>query len=199
MALLHAVGWLVCVVYSTIPPFWLMIHPRAERLRRKPRSPYRTLLPVWLGMWIVTGLATAHWRLVALYDFAWAWIPAALLIATGIMVYRLAGKSFSLGQLAGLPEVRPDIDGQHLVTTGIRSRMRHPLYLGHLCEMLGWSIGTGLVVCLVLTLFAIVTGAVMIRMEDAELERRFGGDYQRYRKAVPALTPRFCFARKELL
>ena len=76
------------------------------------------------------------------------------------------------------------------MTTGIRARVRHRVYLGHLCEMVAWSMGTGLVVCWLLTGFAIVTGAVMIQMEDKELEKRFGEEYQRYRDGVPALLPR---------
>jgi protein-S-isoprenylcysteine O-methyltransferase Ste14 len=55
--------------------------------------------------------------------------------------------------------------------------------------MLAWSAGTGLAVCWALTAFAMVTGAVMIRMEDAELEQRFGEEYARYRRAVPAVIP----------
>jgi protein-S-isoprenylcysteine O-methyltransferase Ste14 len=56
--------------------------------------------------------------------------------------------------------------------------------------MLAWSVGTGLVVCWLLTAFAIVTGAVMIRMEDAELQERFGDEFDRYRSTVPAVLPR---------
>ena len=77
------------------------------------------------------------------------------------------------------------------MTTGIRAPVRHPVYLAHLCEMLAWSVGTGLVVYWLLTGFAMITGAVMIRMEEAELEQRFGEEYQRYRSSVPAILPRF--------
>jgi protein-S-isoprenylcysteine O-methyltransferase Ste14 len=35
-----------------------------------------------------------------------------------------------------------------------------------------------------------VTGAAMIRMEDAELENRFGEPYRAYRNSVPAVFPR---------
>jgi protein-S-isoprenylcysteine O-methyltransferase Ste14 len=45
-------------------------------------------------------------------------------------------------------------------------------------------------VCWGLTTFAMVTGAVMIRMEDAELEKRFGDAFRRYRNSVPAVVPR---------
>jgi protein-S-isoprenylcysteine O-methyltransferase Ste14 len=55
--------------------------------------------------------------------------------------------------------------------------------------MLAWSVGTGLAVCWGLTAFAVVTGAVMIRMEDAELEKRFGKEYAAYRSQVPAVLP----------
>jgi len=59
-----------------------------------------------------------------------------------------------------------------------------------LCEMLACSLGTGLVVCYALTVLAVVTGAVMIRWEEAELQRRFGEEYGAYREKVPAVLPR---------
>jgi len=55
--------------------------------------------------------------------------------------------------------------------------------------MLAWSIGTGLIVCWVLTAFALGTGAMMVRMEDAELEKRFGDEFNSYRSKVPAILP----------
>ena len=56
--------------------------------------------------------------------------------------------------------------------------------------MLAWSVGTGLVVGWLLTVFAVITGAMMIRMEDAELEKRFGQAFSAYRERVPAVLPR---------
>ncbi len=85
---------------------------------------------------------------------------------------------------------------QRLVTDGIRAHVRHPVYLAHLCEMIAWSVGTGLAVCWALTAFAIATGTVMIRMEDAELEKRFGDAYRNYRDAVPAVLPRLSAERQ---
>jgi protein-S-isoprenylcysteine O-methyltransferase Ste14 len=187
---LQSVGWLACAVYSTIPLFWLMIHPFAGRWRARRRSPYRVLLPVWIAMWGAMALVTAPWRSVALYRAEWAWGLAVLLFAMGLFIYSRSGKNFSAKQLGGLPEVHGANRGQRLVTDGIRARVRHPVYLAHLCEMLAWSVGTGLAVCWGLTAFAAATGALMIQMEDAELEQRFGDDYRAYRNSVPAVIPR---------
>lgn len=190
MQLVRTLGWLACVVYSTIPSFWLMVHPRAQRWRARVRSPFRLLIPAWLTMWIGVALLTAPWRKVAFYSTPWSWIAAVFLFSLGIYLYSQAGTHFSWAQLGGLPEVRPNHLEQRLVTTGIRSRVRHPVYLGHLCEMLAWSIGTGLLVCWLLTAFAVATGAVMIRMEDAELEKRFGEAFANYRDNVGSVFPK---------
>jgi protein-S-isoprenylcysteine O-methyltransferase Ste14 len=191
---LRLVGWLACVVYATIPAFWLMIHPFADRWRARDRSvrqsPYAALLPLWVAMWIVGAVATRPWRDIILYRQNWTWVAASLLFGCGVYLYLESAKNFSGRQLAGVPEVHSSETEQFLATGGIRSRVRHPIYLAHLCEMLGWSIGTGLAVCWGLTVLGVVTGAVMIRMEDAELEKRFGKDYLEYRRRVPALLPR---------
>jgi protein-S-isoprenylcysteine O-methyltransferase Ste14 len=191
---LRTIGWIACVVYSTIPLFWLMIHPRARVWRRSDRSPFRVLVPAWIVMWLGMAVLTGPWRTISFYSSrsstCWSWIPAALLFATGIFLYSRSGAHFSWAQLGGLPEVLPAHHEQRLVTTGIRAHVRHPVYLGHLCEMLAWSVGTGLFMCWVLTALAVATGVAMIRAEDAELEQRFGREYASYRRRVPAVLPR---------
>ena len=189
MEFVRTVGWLACVVYSTIPLFWLMVHPRAHKWREREHSPFRILVPAWITMWVGIGVVTGHWRNVTIYSAPWAWIPALLLFAGGIFLYLQSGAHFSLAQLGGLPEIRANHDQGRLITTGIRARVRHPVYLAHLCEMFAWSLGTGLLVCWLLTVFAIATGAVMIRLEDAELEKRFGAEFMAYRSKVPAILP----------
>jgi len=189
LLVLRTLGWIACVIYSTIPSFWLMIHPRAHRWRERSGSPYKVLVPAWIGMWIVVAAITAHWRQAAIYEVWWSSIPAVFLFALGLRLYQLAKFDFSQMQLYGLPEIVAGHQEQRLVTTGIRARVRHPVYLGHLLEMFAWSIGTGLIVCWALTGFAIVTGSVMIRLEDAELEKRFGEEFASYRAHVPAVVP----------
>jgi len=183
-----------CIPCSTVPVFWLMIHPFAERWRKRPRSPYCFLLPSWIAFWLLAALVTWPARNVLIYPAnlraSLPWLGAGLLFACGLYVYFRARENFSASQLSGLPEVHACNGEQRLITQGIRSRVRHPVYLAYLCWMLGWSVGTGLAVCWGLTAFAIVTGAAMIRMEDAELENRFGEPYRAYRNSVPAVFPR---------
>jgi protein-S-isoprenylcysteine O-methyltransferase Ste14 len=187
---LQTAGWIACVVYSTIPVFWLMIHPFAERWRARQRSPYVYLVPVWITLWFATGLLSSPWRRATLYFPGWSWIPGMLLFAAGLYLYVRSSQKFSARQLSGIPELHRSNGGQRLVTGGIRARVRHPVYLAHLCEMLAWSVGTGLAVCWALTAVGIVTGALMIRMEDAELDRRFGAEHAAYRRSVPAFMPK---------
>jgi len=190
MLLLRTLGWLMCVIYSTIPAYWLLIHPFADYWRSRVRSPFRILLPVWICMWIAIGFASAPWRHETVYETPLSWIPAVALLAAGLWLYKRSASHFSARQLSGLPEILPGHREHKLATGGIRGQVRHPVYLAHLCEMLAWSIGTGLTVCFALTLLAIATGALMIRVEDAELERRFGDAYREYRRSVPAVLPR---------
>jgi len=106
---LQLIAWLACAVYSTIPAFWLMIHPFADRWRARHvsegRSAYFLLVPAWMAMWAAAAALTRPWRLIALYSTIWAWVPAALLFATGLFLYAMSGNGFTAKQLGGMPEV----------------------------------------------------------------------------------------------
>jgi protein-S-isoprenylcysteine O-methyltransferase Ste14 len=182
---------LVCSVYCTIPLFWLVVHPFIDRWRRRGRRAYTLTLPIWAAFIAAAFVSMWPFRF-ARYYATWAtWVPAACLFWIGFSIYSAAFKSFDRVQVSGLAELEPGRHRQELVTSGIRRRVRHPIYLGHLCEVLAWCVGTGLVALYALAGFAIVTGAWMIRIEDRELEARFGEPYRAYRRAVPAVIPRF--------
>ena len=141
-------------------------------------------------MWAACAVITAPWHGVLFYEQRWMWIPAIGLFGTGLLLYKLSRDQFTLAQLGGLPEVLRGQNQQRLATTGVRAYVRHPVYLGHLCEMLAWSVGTGLAVCWALTAVAAATGALMIELEDRELEKRFGEKYRQYRSTVPSVLPK---------
>jgi protein-S-isoprenylcysteine O-methyltransferase Ste14 len=190
MRALYTAAWVIAIIYATVPSYWLLVHPHVEFWRaRKVRL--SMVGPLWIALWMIAGAITWPWRMRTLYRAGWAWLPAVGLILTGILIYASARRDFSADQILGRSELEPQRHEQRLHTSGIRARVRHPYYLGHLCELLSWAVGTGLVVLYALLVFAVVTGALMIAAEERELESRFGQAYRDYKQRVPAILPRF--------
>ena len=181
---------LACSVYCTIPMFWLVVHPFIERWRERGRRAYTLILPIWAAFIAIAFFCMWLYRSARFYTTWSTWIPAIFLFWAGFSIYSAAFQGFHHTQVSGLAELEPQRHRQELVTSGIRSRVRHPIYLGHLCEVFGWCVGTGLVPLYALALFALATGAIMIRIEDRELEARFGQEYHVYKAQVPAVIPR---------
>jgi protein-S-isoprenylcysteine O-methyltransferase Ste14 len=177
--------------YTTIPLFWLTMHPFVERWRKRGRRAYWLILPLWAVLILGLFAVLFHFRSFHVYQRWLSWIPGGLLLLTGLVVMRKASTNFSRVQITGLAELEPERHRQELIVSGIRSRLRHPIYLAHLCEMSGWCIGSGLLAAYALLPVAIVLGALMLRSEERELETRFGDVYRTYQNQVPAIIPRF--------
>ena len=81
------------------------------------------------------------------------------------------------------------IDNQLLITDGIYSHIRHPLYLGELSRNLGFALlfssFYGLAVMLIANLFLVVR----IQIEEKMLIAYFGKDYKDYMKKTYKLIP----------
>jgi len=190
-SILDIAGLAVCSVYCTIPLFWLVFHRFVERWRKYGRKAYLAIIPVW-GVFAITAFALV-WpiRHLHLYESKLPWVLGVMFILAGFSIYRSASLGFDRAKVSGLAELEPNQHDQKLVATGIRTQVRHPIYLGHLCEVFGWTVGTGSIAMCALLVFGALTGAIMLRKEDAELEQRFGDAYRQYRDQVPALLPKF--------
>lgn len=189
MTVLLVGAWVVAAVYASIPLFWLAVHPFTGFWQRQQGSAYRYLVPFWA---IVTGVllvATYPWFPRQLYRTWIASVPAVALVAASIAIYRRVSSDFRRQQVIGQAELQPSQHEQKLITTGMHARIRHPLYLGHLLTLVALAVGSGLIVLYVLTAVAIVTGAIMIRLEERELAQRFGDQYREYQSRVPAILP----------
>jgi len=84
----------------------------------------------------------------------------------------------SLIQLKGLE----NIDG--LVSSGLFSKIRHPMYTGFILWILGWAAYHGAALSLAVGLAGIGSILYWQRLEDASLESRFGEEYREYRKGT---------------
>jgi protein-S-isoprenylcysteine O-methyltransferase Ste14 len=185
---LLTLAWLLAILYATIPPLWLLIHPFADRWRAAKVPPAKAIGLLWLLIMIATALATARWRHLTLYLTPWSWLGWAIFFVWGASLYSRIGH-FGVDNLIGRTELETTRE-QKLVTTGMHARVRHPIYLAHLLMLTAWAVGTGMTVLWALWVFALVSGIFMIRAEDAELERRFGHEFREYKRRVPAIFPR---------
>lgn len=189
MSWVRTVAWFIALVYSTIPLFWLVAHNKARHWRR-PRKAFQVLLPCWLVFITIAGALTWSWRDTVLFSSPLVVVGGILLLFVGHSIYVASAKHFSWKQLSGAPEFEAQRSSeQRLVVSGLHAHVRHPIYLAHFLNLLGWMLISGLAAVTALLAFAIITGAVMIRFEEKELLARFGEEYRSYQRRVPAILP----------
>jgi protein-S-isoprenylcysteine O-methyltransferase Ste14 len=182
-------AWFAGTIYATIQLFALIVRP-LKRFLNGHHLPLQVIIPSWFIMMAAIYFMTWPWREAVLYRVPLVWLAAVFLFGTAILIYQRSRLGFSRVRLADRNDRdrRPE---RPLVTSGLRQRIRHPIYLAHLCMLLAWTVGSGEVVLYGLAIFALLTGWPMIRQEEAELEDRFGEEYRAYKRAVPAaLVPR---------
>ena len=188
MSTLRILAWIVCGIYATIPAYWMMVHPFAERWRAA-RYKLKILAPLWVVLWCIAWAASFPWRNTLLYHNAGTWVIALLLWAVSVFMYVNGGRELSFMRLIGQHELAPESHPKMLITFGVHRIVRHPLYLGHFCTMLGLTLGAGTLACFALFAFAVGSGAVMIRYEERELHARFGSAWEKYCEHTPAIFP----------
>src|SRR5271157_1524484 len=109
-AALDILALLVCSVYGTIPLFWVVVHPFADRWRKRGRRVYFLILPAWAGVIAITFVMMWPFRSAHFYANWFAWAPAAMLFLLGFSIYSASFRSFHHSQVSGLAEIEP---GRH--------------------------------------------------------------------------------------
>jgi len=90
----------------------------------------------------------------------------------------VVGMIFAIGallQLRGLENI------DHLVTSGLFAKFRHPMYTGFVLWILGWSTYHNAVVSLLVGLIGIANILYWRRLEETRLLAQYGETYQHYR------------------
>jgi protein-S-isoprenylcysteine O-methyltransferase Ste14 len=136
------------------------------------------------------GLGGAHW--LAIYEYSlseapqWVWSGAGLVLMLAAMVInRLAAKE--LGRFWDRLVIQ---DEHRLVTSGIYSVVRHPIYTSYILLFFGHmilfqSVWATLLLGAVCTLWF----GIRIRIEEAMLLQQFGEEYERYMRQTKRLVP----------
>jgi protein-S-isoprenylcysteine O-methyltransferase Ste14 len=131
--------------------------------------------------WLLTGWQVQH-------AVRWLQVVGVLLIAGGAAVLLDAFARF-VREGVGTPA--PVAPTEHLVVGGLYRRVRNPMYLAVGATILGQALLFGSVAVFVeLVLFAAAVGAFVHWYEEPTLLRRYGDEYDDYRRAVPAWLPR---------
>lgn len=139
------------------------------------------------------------WFLVQLLIFALivaaarigGWPAPGWLRAAGAAILAVGGVFGTLGLLTLGRNLSPfprPIAGGQLVTTGIYSIVRHPIYTGLVLGTLGWSLLIGSIVGLGLTVALFVFFELKSRREEAWLAESYP-DYPAYRERTKKLIP----------
>jgi protein-S-isoprenylcysteine O-methyltransferase Ste14 len=98
------------------------------------------------------------------------WLGLAVLVA---------GLGLAVGGLLALRGVE-NID--HLVTGGLYSRLRHPMYIGFVLWILGWVLFHGAAISLITGSVCIANILYWRQLEEDKLDSEFGDAYRQYRK-----------------
>jgi len=113
------------------------------------------------------------------------WLIAAAFIVVGEII-RIVGVA-----AAGTVTRRRSRDVQRLVTYGIFSWMRNPLYVGNFLVWIGFAIGSGVYWFIpIAVLFFALEYTLIVRYEEGVLESIFGAEYLAYKARTPRWIPR---------
>jgi protein-S-isoprenylcysteine O-methyltransferase Ste14 len=112
-------------------------------------------------------------------------IGVALFIL-GTLLHLWTAKLLGFLGIIGVPEVFSKIK-EDLIAVGPFLIVRHPTYLAHTLMFSGVFLITGVKAVGILTLMdLIVINIIVIPLEERELLRRFGENYQQYKRNVPS-------------
>ncbi|BAY77497.1 isoprenylcysteine carboxyl methyltransferase [Nostoc linckia NIES-25] len=143
----------------------------------------------------IVGLASVHWLTLYTFSFQEQTLNTAVdrcltvtgiaLICAAILVSQIAIKT--LGKFFDRLTIKSD---HQLVTDGIYSLIRHPIYTSYILLFIGfclmlqslWGSGLLLIVC-------VVWFGNRIVIEEQMLEERFGEEYQSYSQQTKRLFP----------
>jgi protein-S-isoprenylcysteine O-methyltransferase Ste14 len=140
------------------------------------------LVPWWLTRWQVRQPLPAPW------DWAPVQVLGVILLATGVVVLVQAFVRFVV---EGLGTPVPIAAPERLVVGGTYRHVRNPMYVAVLAIIVGQALLLGRLGLLLYAAVVWLPTAAFVRWyEEPTLTRRFGADYQAYRRAVPAWWPR---------
>ena len=142
---------------------------RSGRIDTKDRLLFAVVFTSMCVMWI-------SWFAMGPFDPTRFPVPGTLrMIGLGAVVLGFGLALGGMWQLKGVENI------DHLVTTGLFSRIRHPMYAGFILWILGWSAYQGAVATSALGILGILSVLWWCRLEETALLSSYGSVYAEYR------------------
>jgi len=171
MAPIYRVGLAMCLG-------GLGIRTGYELLKRTGRADTENRL-VFGVVFVAMCLMLSSWPVMCLSDPTRLVLPGAVHLAgLGVLT---AGLALALG---GLIQLRGVENIDHLVTTGLFSRLRHPMYLGFVLWITGWVIYRGAATSVFPALLGIGSVFLWRRFEEERMEACYAEVYRKYREST---------------
>ncbi len=134
-------------------------------------------------VWLLGALALAWWQKTALpmgsFGPVWADLLGGILVGGGVLLMALAVFEMRRHRTT----VIPHLEAASLVTSGIFSRSRNPIYLGDSLALLGMILYWDAVLALPLVpVFIWIIEKRFILPEEDRLDRKFLAEFARYKQ-----------------
>jgi len=186
--------YIVALLLVTLVPavllYWLLLHTLLPAWRRLGVSASQYLL--WASV-VALAIFLSAWReefLTAEYGFQPMLAAIGIVFLAGAIVFRLQIARFlPVAAQLGLPEIDPQGHPQKLIAEGPYAHTRHPRYLQVMLALAGWALLANYPAGYLAALLWIPLMLVIVRLEEAELYRRFGGEYHDYCERVARFWP----------
>jgi protein-S-isoprenylcysteine O-methyltransferase Ste14 len=182
-------GWVFIVVFAastTIPSLYLAVtNPAALRRRMQagPAAETRLLQKVIIS---VAFMAMGATIVVSALDFRFGWstVPAAVSVVGDVLVAVGLGIAMLTTIQNGYASANITVEsGQELVSTGLYSVVRHPMYFGNVVLMIGIPLALGSYWALLFVIPGLAVLAIRILDEEKVLAQELVG-YPAYTNKV---------------
>jgi len=190
----HARYYVALMLPMTLPGgilYWFSIHPFISFWRKLGVPVTLALHAIFLAL--LASLAFALRKPLLSIQFgtqAWLIVPAALLFGLSIALRIGISRHLTGRILVGIPEMSPDQSPAPLLTKGPFARVRNPRYLQILVVVLACALFSNYLASYIVFAASVIGLRVVIWMEEKELHKRYGKDYEEYCARVPRLLPR---------
>lgn len=138
------------------------------------------LLIIFLTIWIADSFVFKYSTFLTQYISNYIRVPIALivLVISGLLAW--TGLKIIFGETREEPQV---------ITTGVFSIVRHPIYLSLILLYLGFILLSLSLLSVLVWILIIVFYYMISRYEEKLLIQRFGSAYEECKKKVPMLLP----------